>query len=87
MITRVADAASFHKSADVRAKMKAWKAGSLYFQFLPPYSSELNIIETLWHHIKHLWLKIEDYTSTNALKKAVDDIITQMKIKYTIIYT
>ncbi|MFN3489292.1 MAG: transposase [Emticicia sp.] len=30
----------------------------LYFQLLPPYCSELNKIETLWHHIKQLWLKI-----------------------------
>lgn len=83
----VIDNASFHKSADVRAKMKIWQARNLYFQFLPPYCSELNIIETLWHHIKHLWLKIEDYTSNDTLKKAVDGIMSQMKIKYTITYT
>ncbi|MBD2755690.1 hypothetical protein [Spirosoma validum] len=35
---------------------------------MPPYASELNLIETLWYHIKHLWLKIEDYDSTNTLK-------------------
>jgi hypothetical protein len=44
-------------------------------------------IETLWHHIKHLWLKIEDYTSADTLKKAVDDIVAQVKTKYTITFT
>lgn len=81
------DNASFHKSADVKTKIKEWQKQNLFFQFLPPYCSELNPIETLWHHIKHLWLKIEDYTSADTLKKAVDDIVAQVKTKYTITFT
>jgi hypothetical protein len=34
-----------------------------------------------------LWLKIEDYTSSDSLKKAIDDIVIQMKTKYTITFT
>lgn len=80
------DNAAFHKSASVKAKMKEWQEINLYFQFLPPYCSELNLIETLWHHIKHLWLKIEDYVSKETLAKAIDDIINNIKTKYTITF-
>jgi transposase len=81
------DNASFHKSADVKDKIKEWEKNNLHFQFLPPYCSELNPIETLWNHIKHLWLKIEDYTSAETLKNAVESIITQVGNKYTITFT
>lgn len=83
----VIDNAAFHKSAQVKNKIKRWQEQNLFFQFLPPYCSELNLIETLWHHIKHLWLKIEDYISEEALKKAITKIIHNIKIKYTITFT
>lgn len=80
----IIDNASFHKSAQVKKKMIEWKSENLYFQFLPPYCSELNKIETLWHHIKHLWLKIEDYQSKQSLENAVIHILKNIKSKYTI---
>ncbi len=83
----VIDNASFHKSAKVKKKMIEWKSKNLYFQFLPAYCSELNKIETLWHHIKHLWLKIEDYKSKQSLENAVIDIIKNIKSKYTITFS
>jgi hypothetical protein len=36
------DNASFHKSDDVKTKIKEWQKQNLFFQFLPPYCSELN---------------------------------------------
>lgn len=83
----VIDNASFHKSAGVKKKMEQWKKQNLFFQFLPPYCSELNKIETLWHHLKHLWLKLEDYQCKESLKKAVDEILSNVKSKYTITFT
>lgn len=83
----VIDNASFHKSAKVKKKMIEWKSMNLYFQFLPAYCSELNKIETLWHHIKHLWLKIEDYKSKQSLENAVIDILKNIKSKYTITFS
>lgn len=78
------DNASFHKSAVVKKKMIEWRQKNLWFQFLPPYCSELNKIETLWHHIKHLWLKIEDYRTKDSLETAVSEILRNVKTKYTI---
>jgi transposase len=80
----ILDNASFHKSASVKKRMSEWQKQNLYFQFLPPYCSQLNKIETLWHHIKHLWLKTEDYSSRDSLEKAVLDILRNVKSKYTI---
>ena len=80
----ILDNASFHKSATVKIKMSLWKEQNLYFQFLPPYCSELNLIEILWHHLKHLWIKIEHYKTADTIKNAVDEILSQVKHKYTI---
>jgi transposase len=82
----IIDNASFHKSAQVKKKIEQWQKKNLFFQFLPPYCSELNLIEILWHHMKHLWLKIEDYTSEEMLKKAINHIIENIKTKYTITF-
>jgi transposase len=78
------DNASFHKSAIVKAKFKQWKEQNVFFQFLPPYSSELNPIENMWHHAKHLWLNIEDYADAKTLKNAVINIFQNIGNKYTI---
>jgi transposase len=83
----VMDNASFHKSAMVMGKIKQWRKQNLFIQFLPPYCSELNAIETLWHHIKHCWLEIKDYLSAQTLSNAVEDIIRNIKTKYTITFT
>ena len=78
------DNASFHKSAQVKAKFKEWKNQNVFLQFLPPYSSELNPIEQLWHHAKHLWLNIEDYADANTLQNKVINIFKNVGIKYTV---
>lgn len=83
----IIDNASFHKSAQVKKKMKQWEKQQLFFQFLPPYSSELNKIEVLWHHLKHLWLRLEDYKTKESLKVAVEYILSKVKTKYTITFT
>jgi transposase len=43
---------SLHKTHFVRDKEKEWEAQGLYLFFLPPDSSELNLIEGEWHQIK-----------------------------------
>lgn len=83
----IIDNASFHKSAEVKNKLKQWQKQNLFFQFLPPYCSELNKIELLWHHLKHRWLRLEDYKTKESLKEAVDNILANVKTKYTIIFT
>jgi transposase len=80
----VIDNASFHTSAIVKRKMEAWKQQNLFFQFLPPYCSELNRIEILWRRIKHNWLQITDYASADNLENAVVNIIKLYNTKYSI---
>jgi transposase len=83
----IIDNASFHKSVEVKNQLKQWQKQNLFFQFLPPYCSELNKIEVLWHHLKHLWLRLEDYKTKESLKEAVDYILSNVKTKYTINFT
>lgn len=80
----ILDNASFHRSAKVKIKMEEWKKKNLYFQFIPAYCPELNWIEILWHHIKHVWLKIEDFQSFETLKKAVKNILSNIGSTYLI---
>lgn len=82
----VIDNASFHKSARIRRKMEEWKKKNLFFQFLPPYCSELNRIEILWRRIKHEWLEIHHYLSPQKLEDAVNNIVQNFGTKYTITF-
>ena len=83
----IIDNASFHTAHIVKQKMIAWKKHNLYFQFIPPYCSELNHIEILWRFIKNQWLTIQDYNSALELKNAVINIIKSFGSKYTINYS
>ena len=82
----ILDNASFHTSTDVVVKRKAWAQQGIYLQYLPAYGSELNRIETLWHHLKHEWLSLADYTSAQSLREAVERILRQVDTKYTITF-
>jgi len=48
----VLDNYSLHKSKKVKEKISEWSQKGLEFFYLPPYSSEMNLIETEWHQIK-----------------------------------
>ena len=56
----------------------------LCFQSIPSYSTELNGIEILWHHIKHVWLKIEDFQSYETSKKAIKSMLSKIGGMYSI---
>jgi transposase len=82
----VLDNVSFHRSAEVVARQKDWAAQRVYLQYLPAYGSELNLIEILWHRLKHEWLELADYASSQSLRKAVERILSQVGQKYTITF-
>lgn len=48
----VQDNASIHTSKAVRQRLPIWQAKGLDFFQLPPYCSEMNLIETEWHQLK-----------------------------------
>jgi transposase len=63
----VLDNASVHTSKVVRERMAYWQERGLYLFFLPPYSPELNLSETVWRKLKKEWLRPEDYAEPDAL--------------------
>lgn len=83
----ILDRASFHTANIVKAKIEEWKERELYLQFLPAYCSELNLIEMLWRFIKHYWLPVTAYQSTDTLKEHVIAILQNIGIKYRINFT
>jgi transposase len=71
----VLDNASIHRSAKFNAKLGEWIEKGLRIFHLPPYSPHLNLSERLWHKMKYDWLKPGDYSSWQALQKAIENIL------------
>ena len=63
----VLDNARVHSSKAVKERMPFWQQRGLFIFFLPPYSPELNLAETMWRKLKKEWLKPEDYAEPDAL--------------------
>jgi hypothetical protein len=80
----VMDNAPMHRSEAFYAKLAEWQDQGLYVFFLPKYSPHLNRIEQVWKHIKHSWLKAEDYLSFDNLKHAVLRILTEFGSTFTL---
>ncbi len=67
----VLDNARFHKAKNIRAKEPLWRAKGLFLRYLPPYSPQLNPIETLWRVLKGFLLPRRLYASLKHLKDAI----------------
>ncbi|WP_245587659.1 IS630 family transposase [Calidithermus chliarophilus] len=67
----VLDNASFHKAKLIQARLATWQAQNLYLRFLPPYSPQLNLIETFWRKLKAYLLPRRHYASLSHLKQAL----------------
>jgi transposase len=54
--------------------------------YLPTYSPQLNIAETVWRKLKYEWLSAEDYESKGHLQYAVRQALSafgkSLKIKF-----
>lgn len=73
----VLDNAPVHKKM-VREHGDKWQERGLYVGFLPPYSPHLNIVETLWKHLKYFWLKATDYANKETLHAATKRILGEV---------
>lgn len=82
----VLDNAAIHHAALVRQALPRWRARGLRLQFLPAYSPELNRIEILWHHCKHLWITPADYLSTDTLLAAVKRVLKGVGTIYRVTF-
>jgi transposase len=74
----VLDCARVHTSKIIQERIPYWQQRGLYLFFLPPYSPELNIAETLWRKTKKEWLRPEDYAEPDALFYAVNRCLSSM---------
>ena len=68
--------ARFHKAKNIKAKEPLWQAKGLFLHYLPPYSPQLNPIETLWRVLKGFLLPRRLYASLKVLKEAVFAALT-----------
>lgn len=80
----VIDNASVHTAELFQDQLVQWVAQGLFTYALPPYSPELNRIETLWREIKHHWLPFEAYQSVSALWNHLGQVLAGVGDKFTI---
>ena len=67
----ILDNARFHKTNIVRdlfAEHKDWVS----VEFIPPYSPELNPIETCWKVTKHAVTKSQHFESINVIQEVLE---------------
>lgn len=67
----VQDNGSLHKSKLVRQQWQRWQEQGLYLFFLPPYCSDMNPIESQWHHLKSHEIAGQMFDNEYDLAKAV----------------
>lgn len=83
----VLDNASIHQSKAFQERTEFWQNRGLYIFFLPPYSPELNISETMWRILKGKWIRPEDYIEKDTLFYAVNrcmaNIGNEIKINFS----
>ena len=70
----VLDNASFHKSKKFKSHIVTWANRGLTLCYLPPYSPQLNIIETLWRFMKYTWIEYSAYLSWENLMKYIQKV-------------
>lgn len=83
----VLDNASTHKSKLFKEAVAKWKESKhIRLVYLPPYSPELNLIETLWKMIKYYWLPMSAYHSFDTLKQELSNTLELCLSEYRITF-
>ena len=59
------------KSKKFKSNIAQWANKGLTLCYLPPYSPQLNIIETLWRFMKYVWIEYSAFLSWNNLMKYI----------------
>lgn len=78
------DCARVHTSKIIRERLEFWQNRGLFIFFLPPYSPELNLAETLWRKLKKEWLKPDDYLEKDKLFYAANRCLANVGKRLTI---
>jgi hypothetical protein len=82
----VIDHASIHTSAEFAARLPYWKKQGLIIQYLPPYAPELHLIDILWRRSTYTWLPFSAYACLNALREALETILSHVGSAYHITF-
>ena len=69
----ILDNVSYHKSKAVREYVESTR-GDIELEFLPPYTPQLNPVETVWRDLKRR-LAGRFFRSTDELKEAITAIV------------
>ncbi len=77
----VIDNGSLHRNDLVKAALPDLWTKGIYLYYLPPYSPELNEIESIFHEVKHHDLPDRTYVSVPALTTAVDDAFARAEAR------
>jgi transposase len=80
------DNASIHKSHAFIQHSPQWVKRGLIIKYLPPYSSELNLIEILWRFMKYYWMPFSAYVSLQSLLQSIEDILQRFGTEYAIAF-
>lgn len=82
----VLDQASIHTSDAMIEKLEAWRKNKLELFWLPTYSPQFNLIETLWRFMKYEWIEVAAYQDWKSLvayvKKVLDNVGTEYVINF-----
>ncbi len=71
------DNTSIHKAKIIQNQLRCWEKRGLYIFYLPPYSPQLNITETLWRKIKKEQIDPPDYMDKDNLFYSVSQCLAQ----------
>ena len=69
----VLDKASIHRAGAIQDALELLKKQGVRFEFLSPYSPELNRIEVMWRLMEHRWLAAKRRTE-GELERAVEHV-------------
>ena len=69
----VLDNASIHRAGAIQDALALLNKQGVKFEFLSPYSPELNRIEVMWRLMKHRWLTVKRRTE-EELVQAVEHV-------------
>ena len=80
----ILDNASVHRNRKIKELRKIWEDRGLYLFYLPTYSPELNLAETLWRILKGKWIRPADYNTKASLfyctKRALASVGTNLYV-------
>jgi len=82
----ILDNAPIHTSDNFWENIEKWENKGLILKFLPKYSPELNLIESLWRFIKYFWLPFEAFSSFEKLVENVEIILRNIGKQFKIAF-